>query len=72
MKRRSGENATNFTSHKRRVPGLFCNSLLFHFLFSFFIVSTSYRLDFPRFLEFSLRSSQRKGYTRERQSMSVT
>ena len=33
MKRRSGENAM---SHKCRVSGLFCNSLLFHFLFSFF------------------------------------
>ena len=51
---------------------LILKQLLFYFLFSFFIVSTSYRLDFRHFLDSCLRSSPRIGWTHEWQSMSVT
>ena len=33
MERRSGENGTNFTSHKRRVPGFFATVCSFTFCF---------------------------------------
>ena len=50
--------------------GLSCDSLPFHFLFSF--PPAVRRLDFCCFLESGLHSSPRIGWTRERQSVSVT